>query len=90
MKINHEIVLEISEKTECPILELDEPDNRGYWFVIFDEYIVINGEDQVVHLDEVMEELDKYDNIEYFTNEVYIDENQEETYYEQVSFQWKE
>ena len=38
MKINHEIVLEISEKTKCPILELDEPDKRGYWFVIFDEY----------------------------------------------------
>ena len=90
MKINHNIVLELEKKCKCPILEMfwTEDDNR--WYVCFQEDIVIDGVDQIVHLDEVMSEVKKYDNIEWFTNEVYIDDDNHDTWFEQVTFQWEE
>lgn len=92
VSINHEIVLKIEEETKCPILELWKPkDPKDTWYVCFEEYTLIDGEDQIVHLDEVMEAIDKYDNIEWFTNEVYFDDEKGgETYFEQVTFQWRE
>ena len=90
MKINHEIVKQIEKDTECPILEMFLTKDDGYWYVCFEEYTLIEGEDQIVHLDEVMEAIEKYDNIEWFSNEVYTDDEREETYFEQVTFQWRE
>lgn len=91
VSINHEIVKQLSKDTECPILEMFFTKDDGYWYVCFEEYIVINGEDQIVHLDEVMEAIEKYDNIEWLTNETYFDDEKGgETYFEQVSFQWRE
>ena len=90
MKINKEIVLDIEKKTKCPILEIFYTKDDNHWYVCFEEYIIINGESQIVHLDEVMNELKKYDNIKYFTNEVYYDDTKENTYFEQITFQWED
>lgn len=90
MKINKAIVLDIEKKTKCPILEMFYTEEDNHWYVCFEEYIIINGEQQIVHLDEVMNELKKYDNIEYFTNEVYYDDTREDTYFEQITFQWED
>lgn len=90
MKINHEIVLKLEETTGCPILEMFEENGTGRWYVCFEEYTRIEGEDQIVHLDELMEQVEKYDGVEWFDNEVYTDDEREETYFEQVTFQWVE
>ena len=90
MKINKEIVLDIEKKTKCPILEMFYTKDDNHWYVCFEEYIVINGESQIVHLDEVINELEKYNNIECFTNEVYYDDTKEDTYFEQITFQWED
>lgn len=89
MNINHEIVLEIAEKTKCPIMEMFYTPEDDRWYVCFEEDIVIKGEGQLVHLDDVLEEIKKYDNVEYIINEVYEDD-EEDSYFEQVTFQWKE
>ena len=89
MNINHEIVLEIAEKTKCPIMEMFSTPDDDRWYVCFDEDIVIKGENQIVHLDDVLEEIKKYDNVEYIINEVY-EGDEEDSYFEQVTFQWKE
>ena len=88
MKINEKIVLEIEEKTKCPILEMFYTEDDGYWYVCFEEFLTKNGIEQIVHLDDVLEKIEKYTNIEYLTNEVYIDDNDD--WFEQITFHWKE
>lgn len=91
MKINENIVLELSRKYNCPILEIWGPDkDDGSYYVCFEQYTCVLGKGRIVGLDEVMEEAEKYENVEYMTNEVYCDDELEETYFEQVTFQWKE
>lgn len=89
MDINHDIILNLEKKIKCPILELFK-DDSNCWYVCFEEYICIKGINQLVHIDELLKELDKYDNIKYLTHECYIDDEQDDTWYEQVSFQWIE
>ena len=88
MNISKDIVLEIEEKTKCPILEMFYTKDDEYWYVCFDEYITKNNVDQIVHLDDVLEEVKEYENVEYLTNEVYIDDNGD--WFEQITFQWRE
>lgn len=88
MKINEKIVLEISEKTKCPILEMFYTEEDDRWYVCFEEDLSINGVNQIVHLDDVLEEIKKYDNIEYLTNETY-EGDEDVDYFEQITFQWK-
>lgn len=90
MRINHEIVKQLEQETGCPILELFQADATGRWYVCFEEYTCIEGEDQWIHLDALMEAVEKYDGVEYLENEVYTDDEREDTYFEQVTFQWVE
>lgn len=90
MKINKEIVLELEKKYDCPILEMFYTKDDGYWYVCFEQYICVLGKGKIVGLDEVLEEVQKYDNVEYLNNEVYCDDEQIDTYFEQITFQWKE
>lgn len=89
MLINKDIVLEIEKKTKCPILEMFYTKDDGYWYVCFEEDIVVEGINQVVHLDDVLEELKQYENIEQLTNNIYNGE-EENSYFEQITFEWKE
>lgn len=86
-KINHQIVKQLSEEIGCPILEMFKPIDNDKWYVCFEEYTYIDGEDQIVHLDEMLEALEEYDNIENLTNEVYEDDF---NYFEQITFEWSE
>ena len=90
MKINKNIVYELEKKYNCPILEMFYTNDDGYWYVCFEQYICILGKGQTVSLDEVLEEIQKYDNVEYLSNEVYNDDERDNTYFEQITFQWKE
>ena len=90
MNINHKIVLEIEERTKCPILEMFWTKDDNKWYVCFQEDIEINGVDQIVHLDDVMAEVKEFDNIENFTNEVGLDYDEDEIWFEQVTFEWEE
>lgn len=89
MLINKDIVMDIVKKTECPISEMfwTKDDNR--WFVCFEEDVVINNEEQITHLDKVLEEIEKYSNIENIVNEIYV-ADEENSYFEQITFEWKE
>lgn len=89
MLINKDIVMDIVKKTECPISEMfwTKDDNR--WYICFEEDIVINGKEQVTNLDKVLEEIEKYSNIENIVNEIYV-ADEENSYFEQVTFEWKE
>ena len=87
MKINEDIVLQIEKETKCPILEMFYTNEDKTWYVCFEEYTVIDGKNQVVHLNEVLERLKEFDNLEYIKNELYIDD--ENNYFEQITFQWK-
>ena len=89
MKINKNIVLNLEKYYECPILEMCYSKNDGYWYVCFDEWTCIKGENQTVHLNDILEAIKKYDNIEYLTNEAYCGD-EEDTFFEQVTFLWKE
>ena len=87
MKINEDIVLQIEKETKCPILEMfyTKEDNR--WYVCFEEYTIIDGKNQIVHLDDVLKRLKEFDNVEYITDESYVDD--EDNYFEQITFQWE-
>jgi hypothetical protein len=88
--ITHEIVLNLSKELNCPILELFYTKEDNKWYVCFEEYCTIEGKEQIVRLDDVLNEIKKYDNIEFITDEVYSDDDKEDTYFEQVTFQWEE
>ena len=88
--ITHEIVLILSKELNCPILELFYTKEDNKWYVCFEEYYVIEGKEQRTQLGEVLEAIKKYDNIEFITDEVYSDDDKEDTYFEQVTFQWEE
>mgnify|MGYP007122058204 CR=1 FL=1 len=90
MKINNEIVLKLEKELSCPILEMFYTTDDNKWYVCFEEYYVIEGKEQRTHLGEVLEAIKKYDNIEFVTDEVYLDDDKENTYFEQVTFQWEE
>ena len=87
MKITEDIVLELERKYNCPILELYESDNAYY--VCFEQYTCVLGKGRIVGIDEVIEEAEKYDNVGYISNEVYVDDELEFTYFEQITFEWK-
>ena len=93
MLIDKKTVLDIEKITKCPILEMfwTKDDNR--WYVCFEEDIIINGKDQITHLDDVLKEIKKYDNIENIVNEVYSEvysTDGDYKYFEQITFEWKE
>lgn len=90
MKINHNIVLQIEKETKCPILEMFYTEDDNKWYVCFEEYTVIEKENQIVHLDDVLDEIKKYNNIENLINETYVDDEKEDTYFEQITFEWEE
>lgn len=87
MDITKDIVLELEKKLKCPILEMFYDGEE--WYVCFEQDIVVDGVGQIVSLDEVMDEVKKYDNVENFTNEVYADDFKDDTWVEQVTFTWK-
>ena len=89
MLIDKKIVLDIEKTTQCPIMEMFYTTEDDRWYVCFDEDIVIKGKNQIVHIDDVLKEIKKYDNIENIVNEIY-EGNEEDSYFEQVTFQWKE
>lgn len=89
MNINEKIVLKMEKELECPILEMFYTEEDNHWYVCFEEFYRIEGEDQDTHLDKVIEEVKKYDNVKYLTDEVYVDDNRPDTYFEQVTFQWE-
>lgn len=89
MLIDKKIVLDIEKTTQCPIMEMFYTPEDDRWYVCFDEDIVIKGKNQIVHIDDVLKEIKKYDNIEHIVNEIY-EGNEEDSYFEQVTFQWKE
>ncbi|MBO5478529.1 MAG: hypothetical protein J6J36_08215 [Clostridia bacterium] len=89
MLIDKKIVLDIEKTTQCPIMEMFYTPEDNRWYVCFDEDIVIKGKNQIVHIDDVLKEIKKYDNIENIVNEIY-EGNEEDSYFEQVTFQWKE
>lgn len=86
MKINSEIVKELSRKYNAPILDLWEDG------VVFEQYVCVLGKGRICDFDELMEEVQQYDNYIGLHNEVFIDDvlELEETYFEQVSFYWEE
>lgn len=88
MLINKDIVIDIAKKTKCPILEMFWINDSNKWYVCFEEYIVIKGENQTVHIDDVLKEIEKYDNVENIVNEIYIGD-EPNSYFEQVTFEWK-
>lgn len=90
MKITSDIVLQMEKDLKCPILEMFYTKDDDRWYVCFEEYITIEGKDQIVHLDDVLEEIKKYDNIENIVNECYIDDEKEDTWFEQITFEWWE
>ena len=85
--INQDIVRLLSDKTKCPILEMSYSTDDNHWYVCFEEYTFFQGKNQIVHIDELLEELRNFDNIDFLTHEVYEDNGD---YYEQISFLWKE
>ena len=89
MKINKNTVLEIEKQTKCPILEIFYTHEDNYWYACFEEDTVIKGKNQTVHLNDVLNEIEKYDNIEYLTNECY-EGNEKDSWFEQITFQWKQ
>ena len=89
MLIDKKTVLDIEKITKCPILEMFYTPEDDKWYVCFEEDIVIKGKKQIVHIDNVLEEIKKYNNIEYIVNKVY-EGDEEDSYFEQVTFQWKE
>ena len=89
MLINKNIVLDIEKKTECPILEMFWTKDDDRWYVCFEEDIVIGGKNQIVHIDDVLEEIKKYSNVENIVNKVYSGD-EENSCFEQITFEWKE
>lgn len=88
MNISEDIVLDMEERLECPILEMFYTRDDNRWYVCFEEYIVVEGVDQIVHLDDVLDEIKKYDNVENVVNETYCDDRKPDTFFEQVTFEW--
>lgn len=88
MKINKEEVLKLEKELDCPIVEMFDDGNK--WYVCFEQYFVIEGENQKVSIDDLAEEVQKYDNVENFMNEFYIDETKNDSWFKQVTFEWEE
>ena len=88
-KINQYIVKRIEDTTHCPILEMFYTEEDNTWYVCFEEYTCIKGQEQLVHLDDVLKAIEVYDNIEYLTNETYEGDDYD-TWFEQITFQWKD
>lgn len=89
MLIDKKTVLDIEKTTQCPIIEMFYTPEDDRWYVCFEEDIIIKGKNQIEHLNDVLEEIKKYNNIEYITNEIY-EGDEENNYYQQITFQWKE
>lgn len=89
MLIDKKTVLDIEKNTQCPILEMFWTRDDDRWYVCFEEDIVIKGKDQIVHIDDVIEEIKKYDNVENIVNEIYS-ADEKDSYFEQITFEWKE
>ena len=86
-RINKNIVRLLSDKTKCPILEMFYTKDDNHWYVCFEEYTFYEGKDQIVHIDDLLNELRNFNNIKFLSHNVYQEAND---YYEQVSFMWKE
>ena len=86
MKINRKIIEELSKKYNAPILDLW---NDG---VIFEQYICVLGKHRICDFDELIEEIEEYENVVSIDDEVYPDDVLEldNTYFEQVSVYWEE
>ena len=89
-RINKNIVRLLSDKTKCPILELSYDNEMNMWFIIFEEYGRYNGKNKKVHIDDLLKELEEFSNIKCLRHDLYEDLEIPNSYFEQVTFFWKE
>lgn len=90
MKLNQETVITFEKEFNCPILEMFYTKEDNKWYVCFEEYYLIEGIEQDTHLEDVLNAIKKYDNVECITDEVYSDDDKKNSFFEQVTFQWTE
>lgn len=86
-KISINEIKKLEEIYNCKLIELSL--NDGLYYACFEDYIIENGKTLDSKIDKLYNELMTFDNIKFLTDNIYIDDFINDTFFQQVTVQWE-